>query len=790
MGGGGRGRASTGLGVGAAAGVRREPAARTAPAAPLQCAPGRARRPAATPAGGLQGEVPELGLPAAERGHQQHAGGAGGRAAGRAAAAAARRAAGRLLAAHAPGTALGLLHQQHAGGAGGRAAGRAAAAAVLHSDCSTSNTLVELVGALLGAPPLLPHVALLADFLLLMHQVLHSDCSTSNTLVELVGALLGAPPLLPHVALLADFLLLMHQVLHSDCSTSNTLVELVGALLGAPPLLPHVALLADFLLLMHQVLHSDCSTSNTLVELVGALLGAPPLLPHVALLADFLLLMHQVLHSDCSTSNTLVELVGALLGAPPLLPHVALLADFLLLMHQVLHSDCSTSNTLVELVGALLGAPPLLPHVALLADFLLLMHQVLHSDCSTSNTLVELVGALLGAPPLLPHVALLADFLLLMHQVLHSDCSTSNTLVELVGALLGAPPLLPHVALLADFLLLMHQASDTFVTHSRANFYFLLTPETQEMSDFNTNSLKKKPSRRRRQERASVPSAPAEGAPVDSAPSDSAPTEPGEPRDTGQLTDTDAEKTDPDSSVDSTKKMKGIINSQIKENQKTTDTSSVTETSDPPPAVERARAGARDADLTEYIVVDVDDVSHTTVDLYTGGIYHQRRLRAGAEPGWTACEGLLLLLRDAVAVLPDDQLAQALCGAVSVESLIVLANHRSGSVRAALVRVLAALQRRDPPDLARKLRHQHYLLHLANQISLYEGTWELAEACAALLTKCDVPLEDQLDEDIWVEARDEWTWRAAPLLALLPCCLRCVPLAHNVARLLVRLVHV
>lgn len=32
-----------------------------------------------------------------------------------------------------------------------------------------------------------------------------------------------------------------------------------------------------------------------------------------------------------------------------------------------------------------------------------------------------------------------------------------------------------------------------------------------------------------------------------------------------------------------------------------------------------------------------------------------------------------------------------------------------------------------------------------SQISLYEGTWELAEACAALLTKCDVPLEDQLD---------------------------------------------
>ncbi|KAL0880570.1 hypothetical protein ABMA27_001801 [Loxostege sticticalis] len=394
---------------------------------------------------------------------------------------------------------------------------------------------------------------------------------------------------------------------------------------------------------------------------------------------------------------------------------------------------------------------------------------------------------------------------------LNSEClplsaATSNNLVELVRGLVGSPPLLHHIALLTDFLLLMHQASDTFVTHSRANFYFLLTPETQEMSEFSASSLKRKPSRRRKHEpRPSISSVSTEDGANDNL---------SMLNEMAHNPDTDAEKTDPDSSVESTKQMKGIINMQIKESQKLTDASSTSENSDPPPPVEedgdsvrfiglecasrvsvrgtsavavaeRARA---DADLTEYIVVDVDDVSHTTVDLYTGGIYHQRRLRAGAEPGWTACEGLLLLLRDTIAVLSEHQLTQALCGAVSAESLIVLANHRSGSVRAALVRVLAALQRRDPPELARKLRQHQYLLHLANQISLYEGTWELAAACAALLTKCDVPLEDQLDEDIWVEAREEWTWRCPPLLALLPCCLRQVPLAHNITRLLARII--
>lgn len=31
------------------------------------------------------------------------------------------------------------------------------------------------------------------------------------------------------------------------------------------------------------------------------------------------------------------------------------------------------------------------------------------------------------------------------------------------------------------------------------------------------------------------------------------------------------------------------------------------------------------------------------------------------------------------------------------------------------------------------------------QIALYPASWELAAACASLITKCDVPLEDQLE---------------------------------------------
>ncbi|KAF9805732.1 hypothetical protein SFRURICE_009364 [Spodoptera frugiperda] len=366
---------------------------------------------------------------------------------------------------------------------------------------------------------------------------------------------------------------------------------------------------------------------------------------------------------------------------------------------------------------------------------------------------------------------------------LNSECGpldpvASAALVDVVRGLIGAPPLLHRLALLCDFLLLMHQASDTFVTHSRANFYFLLTSETQEMSEFSTSSSKKRSSKRgkkRTEDRPSVSSNSTEEVLNDNSLNSL--------KEKAQNRELDDRIDSSCGSTESTKQMKSKINSQIKEGRKH-NASSTSENSDTPgpgdkepgdkepgaPVVED-KAAVTQEDLTEYIVVDVDDVNHTTVEMYTSGIYHQRRVRAGAASGWSACEGLLLLLRHALALLPDH------------------AHHqREAGARAAAVRALAALTRRASPDLARRLHAHHYYIHLANQISLYEGSWELAAACAALLTKCDVPLEDQLDDDIWVDVTEESLHRCPPLLALLPCCLGDVPLAHNLTLLCRRII--
>lgn len=47
-------------------------------------------------------------------------------------------------------------------------------------------------------------------------------------------------------------------------------------------------------------------------------------------------------------------------------------------------------------------------------------------------------------------------------------------MVELIRALMGAPPEFAHLVAITDYLVLVHQASETYITHSTHNIYFLL----------------------------------------------------------------------------------------------------------------------------------------------------------------------------------------------------------------------------------------------------------------------------------------------------------------------------
>ena len=68
------------------------------------------------------------------------------------------------------------------------------------------------------------------------------------------------------------------------------------------------------------------------------------------------------------------------------------------------------------------------------------------------------------------------------------DPATGNAIVELIRALMGAPPEFTHLVAITDYLVLVHQASETYVTHSRHNIYFLL-PSLEEKQIHVKNSV-------------------------------------------------------------------------------------------------------------------------------------------------------------------------------------------------------------------------------------------------------------------------------------------------------------
>lgn len=67
------------------------------------------------------------------------------------------------------------------------------------------------------------------------------------------------------------------------------------------------------------------------------------------------------------------------------------------------------------------------------------------------------------------------------------DPSTGTAIVELIRALMGAPPEFAHLVAITDYLVLVHQASETYVTHSRYNMYFILPQLGQKKTSLKTN---------------------------------------------------------------------------------------------------------------------------------------------------------------------------------------------------------------------------------------------------------------------------------------------------------------
>ncbi|XP_077276800.1 lysosomal-trafficking regulator mauve isoform X2 [Temnothorax americanus] len=240
------------------------------------------------------------------------------------------------------------------------------------------------------------------------------------------------------------------------------------------------------------------------------------------------------------------------------------------------------------------------------------------------------------------------------------DSNTGIAIVELMRALMGAPPEFAHLVAITDYLVLVHQASETYVTHSRHNIYFMLP------------QLKEKNSKR---------------------------------NDTIVISD------DSIGMVENSKLNKALTNEQIQKTRspKKKDRKNVLSSDNTSAGEDSGIAGS--------------DGSNPQSNERQSTYADERRACQGL-----VCEGLLLLLRDAVRVLPDCQVGLVLKHVLRAELLLVLANDPDNRVRTALIKVIQTYLQRASDEEVNKFIKQKYFMHLGNQIALYPGSESLIVA--------------------------------------------------------------
>ncbi|XP_074102061.1 lysosomal-trafficking regulator mauve isoform X2 [Cotesia typhae] len=260
------------------------------------------------------------------------------------------------------------------------------------------------------------------------------------------------------------------------------------------------------------------------------------------------------------------------------------------------------------------------------------------------------------------------------------DTTTGNSIVELIRALMGAPPEFSHLVAIMDYLILVHQASDTYVTHSRHNMYFLLPPLVIE----EPNTVSK----------------------LKSAVLNHLPT-------TANTTTTSSSDESNHPPLEVTKLNKALINVQLQRDRalKRQEKRSISSNNS-----HNNSNNTRETSAGEDSGIAASDGSnnHLGNDNSPSGKTDEKRVCQGL-----VTEGLLLLLRDALRVLPDCHIESVVKHVIRAELLLILLNNPDTRVRTAVVKVIQIyLQRADDEEINKFIK-QKYFFHLANQITLY-----------------------------------------------------------------------
>lgn len=342
----------------------------------------------------------------------------------------------------------------------------------------------------------------------------------------------------------------------------------------------------------------------------------------------------------------------------------------------------------------------------------------------------------------------------------------AENLVNLVQVFAGAPPVPSLLDEIVKLLILMHRPSDSFVTHDRSKFYFLLSSSTPVKTKRLSMPLVApllNQTNRPRDRKSTMPSMRnSTYSKVRRSMSFDVNTPPNEDnwceivnstrieQDSGSFCETAFDTVDVIDSLlvttNNTKQLReDITNKYLKSRKRVLKQRKLKNISR---QKHKFNLSTREKTRLRLRSAQSEDVSsnlsflNSTIKTNESTDMFQAYNNAGFIK---VQERFFNLLRDFILILPDNSVQEVLNHYVTLEILIVLANHSDVRVRTAIVNLLTIMCERLPASVIAQHTKQHYWYHLGNQIALNTADLRLFNVCVKWITGLNLDIDDIIE---------------------------------------------
>lgn len=339
----------------------------------------------------------------------------------------------------------------------------------------------------------------------------------------------------------------------------------------------------------------------------------------------------------------------------------------------------------------------------------------------------------------------------------HISPYAAECFVQILAVFAGSPPAPSLLDEIMKLLLLLHKPSECYVTHDRADFYFLLTPQLpiKERSSMAANLSRVTTSfRRRTQSQPPISEADAQREErirrlrrLHQSPS-------GYKRALNEMEDQLDQMADCSNLNKAALRLLSPVEAsrwRLKFKRRHPSSSSHSPKRSPL-KVARRRLRTRIPFMNHSCSpgsTQIQSQAQATLPCRVTDFYEQLgivRLQ----------QGLLMLLKDFICLLPDSAVDEVLRHYVKLEFLLVLANQRSCAVRTAIIQLLAVLTKRLAAAELAAASKQLYPLHLANQLTIHGSDVAMFEACLSWVSDLHGPRDMFNDSEIVLGIRQRF----------------------------------